>query len=279
MKQEDYDKNRQLLSQFIVDKKIAPEYTEDVPFGYIYCIENIVTHKKYIGSVYSLMIGKDKPIPSTQLRKRASNYIYEYNKVMKDETSARQFRRPIILAMVKDGFDNFIMYPLAETNPENHGDMEKFFINKFDTIKNGYNVNPAAANMHKVGTKLMAKDKLLRSEGIISVNLNRKELIISDSMKLFADYLGSSKDMIKNSNRKARPYKGWFIFYIDTEKRHYILNGILDDSLTKNGNGHSDAAKTHYKELVSIIDEYLRDFTLGEQFSDFTILDPLVYKD
>ena len=84
---------------------------------------------------------------------------------------------------------------------------------------------------------MKARDKLIRSEGIISVNMNTKQIIISQSMKLFGDYMNSSKDMIKNSVRKARPYKGWFSFYIDDEKRNYILrNTVL--------NSNSDSTET-----------------------------------
>lgn len=280
MQKNEFETNKQLLQKFLINSKIDDKYTENYPFGYIYCIENINSHKKYIGSVYSVMIGNNKPIPYTQLRKRASNYLYEYNRVLKDKTTAKQFLRPIILAMIDEGFNNFIMYPIAETNKNNHTNMEKFFIKFYNTINNGYNVNPAGANMNKIGTKLMAKDKLLRSEGIIAINPIRKELIFSDSMKLFGDYMESSKDMIKNSNRKGRPYKGWFIFYINDEKRHFVLyNNVINDTYVPVNERHSEKAKLFYKELVSIVDLYLRDFAKSDYFPNFTILNPLHYKD
>ena len=225
-----------------------------------------------------MISGNSKPIPYTQLRKRASNYLYEYNKICVNKSSAKQFCRSILLAMIDEGFDNFRMYPIAEMTRSTHSLLEKLFIDKFDTIKNGYNRNPAGANMHKIGTKLMAKDKLLRSEAIIAINPNRKQLIISDSMKLFADYVGTSKDIIKNSNRNARPYKGWFIFYIDNEKRHYILESVVINDENKR-EIHSEKAKLFYKELVSIIDLYLQDFVKENYFSDFTILPSLQYTD
>lgn len=278
MQKYEFDNNRKMLNNFLEDVKIDDKYTTNKPFGYIYCIENKTSHKKYIGSVYSLISGNSKPIPYTQLRKRASNYLYEYNKICVNKSSAKQFCRPILLAMIDEGFDNFRMYPIAEMTRSTHSLLEKLFIDKFDTIKNGYNRNPAGANMHKIGTKLMAKDKLLRSEAIIAINPNRKQLIISDSMKLFADYVGTSKDIIKNSNRNARPYKGWFIFYIDNEKRHYILESVVINDENKR-EIHSEKAKLFYKELVSIIDLYLQDFVKENYFSDFTILPPLQYTD
>ena len=99
-------------------------------------------------------------------------------------------------------------------------------------------------------------------------------------MKLFGDYLESSKDMIKNSNRKGRPYKGWFIFYINDEKRHFVLyNNVINDTYLPVNERHSEKAKSYYKELVSIVDLYLRDFAKTDYFPNFTILNPLHYKD
>lgn len=280
MQKYEFDENKNMLRNFLIHRDIDEKYQVPNPFGYIYCIENKASHKKYIGSVYSRMIGNNKPIPLTQLRKRASNYIYEYNKAVKDMTSAKQFLRPIMLAMINEGFDNFIMYPIAETDRSNHSYLEKYFISQYDTLNNGYNVNPAGANMYKIGTRLTAKDKIIRSESILAINPNKKELILSDSMKLFGDYLSSSKDMIKNANRTGRPYKGWFIFYTNPEKRHYVLyNNVINDQNKRQQDRHSEKHKTYYKELVSIVDSYLSDQNKNEYFPNFKMLDPLIYED
>lgn len=274
------DTNRALISKFLQDIPIQKKYLEKEPFGYIYCIENKKTKMKYIGSTYSRMIGNAKPIPYTQLRKRASNYLYEYKCVLNNKSSAKQYSRPIIKAMCEDGFENFIMYPLAETRRSNHAEMEKMFMRTFDTLNNGYNVNPAGANMNKSGTKLMAKDKLLRSEGIVAINPNRKEIIFSESMKLFGDYLNSSKDMIKNSNRKGRPYRGWFIFYIDRNKRSFVLeHNVLNEEGKPKNEAHSEKAKAHYKELCETVGRYLESPNANEYFIGFTVLPMLAYKD
>lgn len=279
MQQSDLERNRLLLKNFLIHKEIPNEFIVDNPFGYIYCIENKTNHKKYIGAVYSNMIGNNKPVPYTQLRKRASNYLYEYNCVINNKSSAKQYSRPIIQAMQSEGFDNFIMYPIAETKQFNHSLMEKYFISKFNIIQNGYNVNPAGANMNKIGSKLLAKDKLLRSEGIIAINLNQKELIFSESMKLFADFINSSKDMIKNSNRKGRPYKGWFIFYLNNDKRHYVLNHNVLGSGLPESDKHSQKSKQFYSELYINVNLYLNDPRNNEYFPNFTIRNPLIYTD
>lgn len=286
MKEDIIKQNREMLKLFINNRPIAKDYQIDrnrfgLPFGYIYCIENLKNHKKYIGSTYSNWTGVPETNTIVQLRKRASDYLYEYNMIMKNKnlTTASRFNRPIIQAMVAEGFNNFIMYPMAETTKFDHNEKEKYFINFFDTIKNGYNIVRGGASNNRIGTKLMAKDKLLRSEGVICIHVNNKKILFSDSMKLFGDYMNSSKDMIKNSVRKGRPYKGWFIFYINPDKRAYILNkNVLGDGLPV-GDRHSDKSKQFYQELYTTVNLYLMDNAKSDQFPGFELLPPLEYKD
>ena len=108
--------------------------------------------------------------------------------------------------------------------------------------------------------------------------MNDKKLLMSDSMKLFGDYMGSSKDMIKNCNRMGCPYKGWFIFYIDPDKRAYILdNNVLGDKMLNVK--RSDKSKNFYKTLYGIVTLYLRSNANKEFFPEFEILAPLEYKE
>lgn len=276
--------NKILLESFTVDRPITDFYKIDrkiygLPFGYIYCIENIKNHKKYIGSTHSSWAGVPNTNTKAQLNKRASHYLYEYNSIKNSKTSAKKLIRPLIAAMLEDGFENFIMYPLAETTMGTHNKLEKHFIELFDTKDNGYNIQKGGTSLNRTGRRMMANDKQLRSEGILCININQKKLIFSDSMKLFGDFMNTSKDMIKNSNRKGRPYKGWFVFYIDPDKRSLILNtNILGNGLRPNDR-HSDKSKQFYQELYDTVNLYLRDYTKSNHFSDFEVLEPLEYKD
>lgn len=284
-------KNREMIDHFLdkdcilpLDRRLHARFEQ--PFGYIYCIENTSNGKKYVGSTYSTWSGVENPNPRTKLLKRATNYLYEYNYVKRllanPESTPKikhRFNRPIISAMITDGWENFRMYPLCETTRTTHKSAELFWINKLDTIANGYNVSRVPAGINKPGRKLMAKEKQLRSEGVLCININQKQLLFSDSMKLFGDFMNSSKDMIKNSCRKGRPYKGWFIFYIDPEKRHFILEtNVRGDGLPINDR-HSSKSKLFYERLCGTVDMYLNNFANEEYFPEFKKLDNIEYKE
>jgi len=276
--------NQEIKKKFLVNKPIDPIHK--IPniynldrYGYIYCIENLLNGKKYIGSTYSLNIGVANSGPMASLQKRASQYIYEYNKALKSK-GVKKIHRPIIQAMIDEGIENFIMYPIAETLQPVHTDMENYFINLYDTIKNGYNLDEAINTRKTSRSNLSAKEKLLRSEPIIAVNMNQQKLIFSDSMKLFADYLHTTKDLIKNANRTGKPYRGWFIFYIDSVKREDVLiNNVINDQDKRSQDRHSEKAKNFYKTLYDTIGLYLKNYpkTNQEYFPNFEKLDDLKY--
>jgi len=182
-----------------------------------------------------------------------------------------------------DGFDNFIMYPMAETLQSTHFNAEEYFINELNSIHNGYNVRPKGVYGNSLGRTLSIHDKIVRSDKILAIHLNHKKLVFSDSMKLFADFIGTSKDIVKNHNRSGRPYKGWFIFYIDKNKRFYIWDYfVMGDNIGFQTNGrsrnHSEESKKFYTELYTNISSYIESRN-SELFSDFAKLDSIVYSD
>ena len=252
-----------------------------IPFGYIYCIENKRNHKRYIGSTYSIWKGISRPSVFSQLRKRASQYIYEYNKAVSSASTMTKTYRPIIQALLNEGIENFRMFPLMETHQSNHLAAENYFISKYDTIKNGYNIHRGNIRGNPIGRKMSRDDKISRSNEIIAVNMDLEAIIVSDSMKLFGDYISTTKDMIKNSVRSGRACYGWFIFYTDASKRKDILfhkvlsNGLSSPGAIHNRN-HSSKSKKLYKDLELAISEYL-DNSLSERFSTFDRLDDLRY--
>ena len=238
------ERNREIKKNFLVDREIeeANKVPEGQFYGYIYCIENKNTGKKYVGSTYSTWTGVKNPNPLSIMSKRASGYIYEYNSGMKTSSSVKKVLRPVVQAMIDEGIENFIMYPIAETTVKTHTKLENEWIDKLDTRFTGYNGSEAYP--------LKLTDKSPRrvytsaqragiSDPVIAVNMNRKEIICADSMKLLGDRLGTSKDIIKNNVRGARNYKGWFIFYMSKDKRQDIVDTKVipnDFGIQKRGN-------------------------------------------
>nr|DAX41680.1 MAG TPA: intron associated endonuclease [Caudoviricetes sp.] len=257
-----------------IDPKYSIPYRDDgvPPYGYIYCIENLKNGKKYVGSTYSVWSGIKLPDQYIQLRKRASNYLYEYRALLSGKKISKNLDRPIIRAMVDFGIDNFIMYPIAETTKHNHYDAEEYFIKLYNTRETGYNITLPYRYQrgHKNGYKHTSEAKKLRSVEIIAINISEQKLIYADSMKLFGDYMNSSKDMIKNSVRKCRIYKGWYIFYTDRTKRKFVIDkNVLGEGLPK-GERHSPESQ----ELILELDWYLTSYLLNEDselFPNFTI--------
>ena len=269
--------NEVILKNFLEIRPIEKQYQLkakrqfDIPFGYVYCIENKLNGKKYVGSTYSLWKDVQDPSPMIQLRKRATQYLYEYNCLKNMKTTARRTSRPITRAMFDEGIENFVMYPIAETQQEYHYQAENFFIDLYDTLKTGYNVRrDAPKSCNKRGSAHTAEGKRLRSEEIISINVNLKKIIISDSMKLFADSMHTSKDIIKNSVRKCRPRDGWHSFYTNWEKREYVINYFILGTALPERDRHSEKSKNFYTELHQQITEYLSKEN-SELFSDYTI--------
>lgn len=278
------ERNAALKEAFLdLERPIPNEYKIEsrngrVPFGYIYCIENKKNGKKYIGSTYSLYGDVVEPGNFAQLKKRVNQYIYEYNQGLEMVPSMVATLRPIVRAMVEEGIENFTMYPVSETGYKNHNDLEKFFINKFRTFPYGYNTNKGGKARMIYQPSQTAAGKKARSQEVIAINLNEKKIMFSDSMKLFADYMGSTKDMIKNCVRSGSQYKGWFIFYTNWQERDNVISKIINNEGVCKSRNISDKRKEFLKDFHQNISIYLSKAD-SEMFSDFEILNALRYED
>lgn len=283
-------RNREIKANFLVLKEVPKEYRLRDPkehVGFIYCIENQTNGFKYIGSTISNWKDVRNPSYFGPIKKRSSGYIYEYNSAMKESPSIRKTRRHIIQAMCEEGIENFIMYPIAETNENNYHELENFFIEKFNTIERGYNgcsaMDNAKVRFSDVRRMYTRAQRVGISESIIAVNMNQKEMVFADSMKLFGDFLGTTKDQIKNNARGARSCKGWFIFYLNpTNRRDIVERVVIPDNFGTQKNGktrnHSAKYKKFYLELFDAIEKYLENPKLSGLFEDFKLLPPIVYK-
>ena len=86
--------------------------------GVIYCYHCISTGKKYIGQ-------------TNNERRRKYEHFSHYNKKSRDSKFYR--------AVKKYGWNNFIYGVISEFLIEELDDMEAYFIEKYDSFKNGYN--------------------------------------------------------------------------------------------------------------------------------------------
>ena len=191
----------------------------------IYKITNLINGKVYIGQ-------------SVNFRKRVS----DYENLSKKKVS----NRPISKAIRYYGSDNFTIEILERCGPDDDiNEREKFYIKKYDASnpEKGYNVNEGNRTKYTsisrelkskahTGLKESADVKRKKSNYIIAIKDNM--IIIADSGKLFGDYIGKSKDMIKNALREPSTINGYYLYYEDDLKRHEILIKMLKKRSIRN---------------------------------------------
>ena len=93
----------------------------------IYCIENIVNHKKYIGQ-------------SVNIKDRWKHHI---NSLKRNEHDNKYLQR----SYQKYGENNFKFYLLEECSKEELDEKEKYWIKKLDTYQNGYNLTTGGSGI------------------------------------------------------------------------------------------------------------------------------------
>ena len=105
----------------------------------IYIIKNIINNKFYIGSC------------STQLHKRLNHHI---NSLQRNDHKNTHLQN----AFNKYGEDNFII-EILEICDENILAREQFYLDKFDAINKGYNINPLASGTPNMSLETINKRK------------------------------------------------------------------------------------------------------------------------
>lgn len=67
---------------------------------------------------------------------------------------------------------------------------------------------------------------------VAAIHLQKKIVFICANGRIFGDYVGTSKNMIKNTNRKGSIYKGWYIIYLDKDERDLIYERKMNKQST-----------------------------------------------
>lgn len=244
-----------LLNDFLMDfiPKEFKEYLDiDEPIYWIYRIYNIKKDKSYVGKT------KD-------IRRRAMNYI---NAVLKGDASSK-----IVQKMIDDGIRMFTMVPLEiATSSTSAAIKERYYIDKYDCIKNGYNVylGSANSNNHGIGRKggnpQTIYAKVTKSKIICGLNPDKKEIIFSTGGKLFGDLIGRHKDEIKSFARRQTKADGYFIYYLNATDFNQQMN-IAKLKIEKNSI-YSDCNLIYpvYVYYGEYVQKYLSDRSNPEGF-------------
>lgn len=189
----------------------------------IYKITNMINGKVYIGQ-------------TVDFHRR----VIEYRTRNPEKSSSSKYG--IMLAIKQYGIDNFRFEIIHTCRSEDElTKMEYYFIEKYKSHdpKYGYNskhltIDGEACNYqtrlkmsesHK-GLKESANTKKKKSKKIIAVNDN--EFIISDSCKLFADYIGTDRAVVSHAHRDCATTHGYYIISTDKNTRALKVEGCAD---------------------------------------------------
>ena len=126
---EDKLHNKQVLYKLVWSTYLQPAYKNTFnnilgnrnPKNVIYCIENIHTGKKYIGKT------------SAEVSKRWTEHI-------KTSLNIGSIKTTNIHKALYNHWDEFIFYILTETEKDKLSEMEKYYINFYESDKYGYNI-------------------------------------------------------------------------------------------------------------------------------------------
>lgn len=217
--------------------EILSEYNKSskVKVCCVYKITNTINGKIYIGQ-------------TTNFRKRVSDYRNAHKKKSK---------QPITQAIKDDGPENFTIEILAECDPEELTSLENKYImeSKSYLSEFGYNlVMMSAENSNSLksrlkkseshkGLKDSAETKRKKSNYIIAIK--DSTIIACESGKLFGDYIGMGKDMVKNCLRQPSKAQGYRLYYDDYNKRQEIRDKMMNKrSIRDKG----------YMEILDVLD-------------------------
>ena len=172
-------------------------------YGIIYKIENIITHKIYIGQ-------------TTHPKGFNGRYYYKgtgIERVYHDLSSKRdrneRYNKYLLRSIEKCGFDAFVVDEILDTalTIDELNEKETYYIKKFDSYKNGYNMSFGGDSMS--GYERPKGKDCKNSKRICQISLDGNLIKIWDSATEASTQLGISISSLSNvCNGKKRRDNG-----------------------------------------------------------------------
>lgn len=203
-------------------------YIEIKEYGSIYKLTNKINNKIYFG--------------------QTTNFIRRYNEYKNRKVyQSNKYNTPITRAIEKYGFSNFKIEVVDIAFSKQELEIkEKYYITKFksNNPEIGYNskigsgkgetlnvVTRRKMSEAHTGLKETGATKKKKSKGIIAYRDG--ELIISDSAKLFADYIQRSRSEVSAGKNKCIRVSGYFIFALDYDERNKKESKFKDYNIAR----------------------------------------------
>ena len=233
--------------------------------------------KKYLKKdniiwVYEIINYKDNRIyvgKTTDINRRAMNYVNEY---LKGDVS-----RKLSAGFQELGLCNFMMFPIEVATNEISAEIkEKYYIDLYDSIKNGFNaINNSASsykNRKRPSVPQTLYSKMIKSKLVACIDTANKAIVFSTGLKLFGDFIDRSKDEVKSAAKRETRLNGYFIYYMNYND---FTKQLIDaESKIKKNTTYADYRLQYYDfvKYSNYLIELLKDKTNNPEKFDMKFI-------
>ena len=169
--------------------------TNYTKIGYIYLIENTVTGKQYIG-------------------KTENTITYRFSQHRRDAKRGCEYH--LHRSMRKHGDENFIIKIIYIGPTEKLSDLEIFYIDKFNTFKNGYNMTIGGEGLSSPSKKTREKMRMAK-RGFVPWNKGKTGVYSDQILKKMSERQKGKKHSVETRIKMGR-----VVIQIDTHNK--IIN-------------------------------------------------------